>query len=150
MKAKEDARIQINSLFGVRLRCTESMKKEGYMTKKEKPSEEPLKKGKTAEAPQTQIGENIMFIGRKPAMSYVLAAVTSLSAFKAKEITPKVRGRSISKAVDTAEITRRRFIKDLKISKTAIGTDVASEREEKTEPEWFQHWKQRLQESRKT
>jgi DNA-binding protein len=39
-----------------------------------------------------------------------------------KEITLKARGQAITTAVDVAEITRNRFIKDLKVSKIAIGT----------------------------
>jgi len=71
----------------------------------------------------------IVFIGNKPPMSYVLAIITSLSASNAKEITLKARGRAITTAVDTAEITRRRFIKDLKVSKIAIGTEEMPARE---------------------
>jgi DNA-binding protein len=71
----------------------------------------------------------IVFIGRKPAMSYVLAIITSLSASNAKEITLKARGQAITTAVDVAEITRNRFIKDLKISKIAIGTEEMPPRE---------------------
>jgi DNA-binding protein len=71
----------------------------------------------------------IVFIGRKPAMSYVLAIITSLSASNAKEITLKARGQAITTAVDVAEIARNRFIKDLKISKIAIGTEEMPPRE---------------------
>jgi DNA-binding protein len=70
-----------------------------------------------------------VFIGNKPPMSYVLAIITSLSSSNAKEITLKARGRAISTAVDAAEITRRRFIKDLKVSKIAIGTEEMPARE---------------------
>ena len=34
----------------------------------------------------------------------------------------KARGQAITTAVDTAEITRSRFLKDVKVSKIAIGT----------------------------
>lgn len=71
----------------------------------------------------------IVFIGNKPAMSYVLAIITSLSGSNAKEITLKARGRAITTAVDVAEITRSRFLKDLKISKIAIGTEEMPPRE---------------------
>jgi DNA-binding protein len=71
----------------------------------------------------------IVFIGSKPAMSYVLAIITSLSAGNAKEITLKARGRAITTAVDAAEITRSRFLKDLKVSKIAIGTEQMPPRE---------------------
>ena len=62
-------------------------------------------------------------------MSYVLAVITSMSASNAKEITLKARGRAITTAVDVAEITRNRFIKDLKIDKIAIGTEELPPRE---------------------
>lgn len=65
----------------------------------------------------------IVFIGRKPAMSYVLAIITSLSSSNTKEITLKARGQAITTAVDVAEITRSRFLKDLKVSKINIATE---------------------------
>jgi DNA-binding protein len=68
-----------------------------------------------------------VFVGGKPPMNYVLATITSLS--NAKEITLKARGRAITTAVDTAEITRRRFMKDLKVSKISIGTEEMPARE---------------------
>ncbi len=71
----------------------------------------------------------IVFIGRKPAMSYVLAIITSLSASNAKEITLKARGQAITTAVDVAEITRSRFLKDLKVGKITIGTEEMAPRE---------------------
>ena len=39
-----------------------------------------------------------------------------------KEVTLKARGQAITTAVDVAEIARNRFVKDLKVSKIAIGT----------------------------
>ena len=71
----------------------------------------------------------IVFIGRKPAMSYVLAIITSLSQGTGKEITLKARGQAITTAVDVAEITRSRFLKDLKVAKIAIGTESMPPRE---------------------
>jgi DNA-binding protein len=71
----------------------------------------------------------IVFIGSKPAMNYVLAIITSLSASNAKEITLKARGQAITTAVDVAEITRNRFLKDLKVSNVAIGTEEMPPRE---------------------
>ena len=71
----------------------------------------------------------IVFIGSKPAMSYVLAIITSLSASNSKEVTLKARGQAITTAVDVAEITRRRFLKDLEISKISIGTEEMPPRE---------------------
>jgi len=93
-------------------------------------TKETVKEKKPEKAPRTQkVKENIVFVGSKPPMSYVLAIITSLSASNAKGITLKARGRAITTAVDTAEITRRRFIKDLKVSKIAIGTEEMPARE---------------------
>ena len=72
---------------------------------------------------------NVVYIGRKPPMSYVLAVITSFSGSDAKEITLKARGQAITTAVDAAEITRNRFVKDLKVSKISIGTEEMPPRE---------------------
>jgi len=62
-------------------------------------------------------------------MDYVLAVITRLSAGDAKEVILKARGRAIATAVDVAEITRRRFLKDLKVSRISIGTEEMPPRE---------------------
>lgn len=76
----------------------------------------------------------IVYVGRKPPMSYVLAVITSLSSSNADEVTLKARGRAISTAVDVAEIARRRFLKDLKVGKIAIGTEEMPAREGENRP----------------
>jgi DNA-binding protein Alba len=75
---------------------------------------------------------DVIFIGSKPPMSYVLAIITSFSASNAKEITLKARGQAITTAVDVAEITRNRFLKDLKIDKVTLGTAEMPPREGET------------------
>ena len=72
---------------------------------------------------------DVVFVGNKPPMSYVLAIITAFSSAGKKEITLKARGQAITTAVDVAEITRSRFIKDLKVSKIAIGTAEMPPRE---------------------
>jgi archaea-specific DNA-binding protein len=71
----------------------------------------------------------IVFVGNKMPMDYVLAIITGLSTNNAKEITLKARGQAITTAVDAAEITRNRFLKDLKVSKITIGTEEMPARE---------------------
>ena len=66
---------------------------------------------------------NTVFIGRKPPMNYVLAVITCFNSGGAKEVTLKARGRAITTAVDTAEIAKRRFLKDAQISKVLTGTE---------------------------
>jgi len=72
---------------------------------------------------------NIVYIGRKPVMSYVLAVITSYNSSDTKDVTLKARGRSMTTAVDVAEIVRRRFMKDLKINKITIGTEELQQEE---------------------
>ena len=62
-------------------------------------------------------------------MSYVLAVITSFTGYNAKEVTLKARGRAITTAVDAAEITRRRFMKELNIGKITIGTEEIQQEE---------------------
>ncbi len=57
--------------------------------------------------------ENIVYIGRKPTMNYVLAVVTQFNNGM-REVTIKARGNSISRAVDVKEIVMNRFLPDLK------------------------------------
>ena len=73
--------------------------------------------------------QDVIFVGNKPPMSYVLAIITAFSSGTAKEITLKARGQAITTAVDVAEITRSRFIKELKVHRIAIGTAEMPPRE---------------------
>jgi DNA-binding protein len=75
---------------------------------------------------------DVIFVGNKPPMSYVLAIITSLSSGTTNEITLKARGQAITTAVDVAEITRNRFVKELKVNKIAIGTAEMPPREGET------------------
>jgi DNA-binding protein len=59
------------------------------------------------------LGQNTIFIGKKPTMNYVLAVVTQFNS-GAPEVTLKARGNSISKAVDVKEIVMNRFMPNLK------------------------------------
>jgi DNA-binding protein len=72
---------------------------------------------------------NIVYIGRKPVMSYVLAVITSFNSSDTKDVTVKARGRSMTTAVDVAEVVKRRFMKDLKSSKITIGTEELQQEE---------------------
>ncbi|NPA62077.1 MAG: DNA-binding protein Alba [Methanococci archaeon] len=65
--------------------------------------------------------DNVVLVGRKPVMNYVVAVLTQLT--NNDEVIIKARGRAINKAVDVAEMIRNRFIKDIKIKKIEIGTD---------------------------
>ncbi len=66
---------------------------------------------------------NIIYVGKKPTMNYVLAIVTQFNN-NVDKITIKARGKSISKAVDIAEITKHKFIKELKYQSIKLDTEV--------------------------
>ncbi len=70
-----------------------------------------------------------VLIGKKPIMNYVLACITFFHG-GAKEVSIKARGRSISRAIDVAEVVRHRFLPDVKIKSIGIGTDQFEAQEE--------------------
>jgi DNA-binding protein len=72
--------------------------------------------------------ENTIYVGNKPPMSYVLAVVTQFNG-GSDEVVIKARGRAISRAVDTAEITRNRFVTNAKIKDIKIGTESITNEE---------------------
>jgi len=76
--------------------------------------------------------ENVIFVGQKPPMSYVLAVVTQFNTSGSEEVVLKARGRSISTAVDTAEIVRNRFVVDAKLKDITIGTESVTNEEGRT------------------
>jgi DNA-binding protein len=82
---------------------------------------EKIKKKEITEERKTN--ENIIYIGKKPPMSYVLAVITQFNTNGSEEVVIKARGKSISTAVDTAEIVRNRFIKNAKIMDIKISTE---------------------------
>ncbi len=71
---------------------------------------------------QTSIPENVIYVGKKPAMNYVLAVVTQFNN-GAKKVTIRARGNTIGRAVDVAEISRHRFITDVSNPKVVINSE---------------------------
>lgn len=67
--------------------------------------------------------DNVIYVGNKPIMNYVLATVTQFNE-GAKEVTIKARGRAISRAVDTAEVARNRFLPNVSVGGIKIGTEA--------------------------
>ncbi len=75
---------------------------------------------------------NIILVGRKPPMNYVLAVITGFNTLNTEEVVLKARGRAISTAIDVAEIARHRFLKDLKVDKIITGTEEMSQEDGRT------------------
>lgn len=65
---------------------------------------------------------NVVYVGNKPVMNYVLAVVKEFNN-GATEVIIKARGKAISRAVDAAEVSRNRFLTDAKINGITIGTE---------------------------
>ena len=66
--------------------------------------------------------ENVIYVGRKPSMAYVLGVITQFNDGKSS-VDIKARGKAISRAVDVAEISRKKFISDVHIKNIDIGTE---------------------------
>ena len=65
---------------------------------------------------------NMIRIGKKPMLSYVVACVTLFNSGKS-ELMIRARGRSIPKAVDTVEMLKHSFFKGLSVKSVEIGSE---------------------------
>lgn len=83
----------------------------------EKPKKEPeIRKNKSKSD-----DDNVVYVGKKPVMTYVMAVLTQFN--NEKEVIIKARGVNISRAVDCAEIVKRRFAKVKEPTDVLIGTE---------------------------
>ena len=64
-----------------------------------------------------------VIMGVKPIMNYVVACMTLFNDGN-ETVRIRARGKHINKAVDTVELLRRVFFRDLVVRKTRIGTDL--------------------------
>ena len=72
--------------------------------------------------------ENVVIVGRKPTMNYVLACLT-LFHQGFGEVTIRARGKAISKAVDVANIVKEKFIPTAKVKRLELGNErIVTER----------------------
>jgi len=65
---------------------------------------------------------NLVRIGKKPLMNYVVACVTLFNS-GADEVLVRARGQAIAKAVDAVLMLRNSFLKDLEIENITIGSE---------------------------
>ncbi len=97
--------------------------KQEEQKKPEKPVKpEKKEKAEAAKEVTKKTAENVVLIGRKPVMNYVIACLTFFNAGE-NEVVVKARGRAISTAVDTIELLRRAFLKGLGLKSIEIGTE---------------------------
>ena len=67
--------------------------------------------------------DEVVFVGNKPVMNYVLAVVTQFNS-GAKDVRIMARGRAISRAVDVAEVSRSRFLPDVRVMGIYTSTET--------------------------
>jgi DNA-binding protein len=67
--------------------------------------------------------QNIVYIGRKPVMTYVMAIINDFTGLDTSKVILRARGRAITTAVDAAEVTRRQFMHELQVSNITIDTE---------------------------
>lgn len=62
-----------------------------------------------------------VIIGRKATMNYVIACLTLFNS-GAQSVSIKARGQTISRAIETVEMLKKAFIKDLEVKDIEIGS----------------------------
>jgi len=65
---------------------------------------------------------NLVRIGKKPIMNYVTACVTLFNSGN-KEVMVRARGQAIEKAIDTVQMLRRGFLKDVNVQSINLGSE---------------------------
>ena len=66
--------------------------------------------------------QNLVRIGKKPVMNYVTACVTLFNSGNG-EVMVRARGKAIEKAIDTVQMLRHGFLKDVVIKKINLGSE---------------------------
>lgn len=73
-----------------------------------------------------KVDDSKVFIGRKKSMSYVMASMVVLNE---RPVRLLARGRSISRAVDVAEILINKFVKGSSYGEILIGTETITNKD---------------------
>ena len=74
--------------------------------------------------------DNCIFIGGKPFMNYVTGVVMQFTTKNAPEVMVKARGKFISRAVDVAEVSSKRFLTgQIKINNIKIDSEEFKNKE---------------------
>ena len=84
--------------------------------------EEPAEDVQDGFEDEEEAAPNMVRIGKKPTMNYVVACVTLFNT-GVPEVLVRARGQSITKAIDTVEMLRRAFFKNVQVRSVDIGTE---------------------------
>jgi len=75
---------------------------------------------------------NIILVGEKPFMNYVTGVVMQFTTLNSSEVIVKARGKFIAKAVDIAEVARKRFLENkIVVDKVVINSEDFKNKEGK-------------------
>ncbi len=66
--------------------------------------------------------ENLVRIGKKPIMNYVTACVTLFNSGN-DEVMVRARGQAIEKAIDTVQMLRHGFLKNVLLKSINLGSE---------------------------
>lgn len=66
------------------------------------------------------VKDNVIFIGAKPFINYINSVVIQFTKKNEKEVVIKSRGKFISKAVDVAEVSSKKFLDNQNVSVKGI------------------------------
>ncbi|MDP7323505.1 MAG: DNA-binding protein Alba [Candidatus Woesearchaeota archaeon] len=78
------------------------------------------------------MADNSIFIGGKPFMNYVTGVVMQFTTKNASEVIVKARGKYISRAVDVAEVSCKRFLEgQVKVNDIKIDSEAFQNKEGK-------------------
>ena len=82
---------------------------------------------------ENKADDNVIFIGMKPFMNYVTSVVVLFTTKKKNEVVIKARGKFITRAVDVAEVARKRFLEkeNLKIKDIKINSEEFENKEKR-------------------
>jgi len=108
IKFEHNKKILKNSLPSKRLRN----KVAGYISRLKKDNKK-----------MNESRDNIIFVGGKPFMNYVTSVLLQFTKYEFKEVILKSRGKFISKAVDVAEVSKKKFLKQIKIEVKDVKID---------------------------
>jgi DNA-binding protein len=77
--------------------------------------------------------DNVIYIGEKPFMNYITGVVTQFKTKNQTEVIIRARGKFISRAVDVAEFSAKRFLKEenIKIENIKIDSEEFENKEGK-------------------
>ena len=70
---------------------------------------------------EQSMSDGMVLVGKNPLMNYVLACLTLFNSGK-PHVTVRARGVAIFRAVDTVQLLKKAFVKNLAVEKINIGT----------------------------